>query len=204
MNDVNVANFETRSINLDAVQGRLTAVQQLMKDENLPVDCEANRLGIAVYDGELGQVREKTREKDGIKFYHYWLPDGSNGRCAHKDGAFEKIGLVKPVGCDDFEGKVRLGKVIEQHTIDDYGTKVHCEIRKHVVPAVVALSTYYYAWNGGTEALKTSNLADARRHIGIVVETKVAPKDKLHAARAKKMARAERDRQEYAKKMAGK
>lgn len=132
-----------------------------MKEENdiLPINHESNRRGFLLVMHELGLIYE-----DSGKFYA-WPPDMKRGFSYKSlEEAAKHLGLKKPTGCSDYDGKVKLGRLVERGPDGD--------IYKHQVSRWAHV---YYVWRKDeevSEAMFCVSLKDAREKAGIVIETK--------------------------------
>lgn len=117
---------------------------------------DAQRLGTLEFTHELGSVFKYT-DKFFKEIYFAWPKGSGRGyECFSLLTAQAFIGLRKPTGCDDFDGEVRLGRMVERNAAG--------EIWKHVTGSLFTVD--YYVWFvGAREARMAFNLSEARKII---------------------------------------
>lgn len=134
----------------------------------MPIDDESNRLGEVIFTHAKGLIYEsvKTDASDNQWITYFAWKTGHRRGYPYKsiDDAIAFLGALKPRGCADWEGTVRLGRMIERHG--------DAEIWKH---CPTMFSDDYYVWMpGATEAIYEWSLTSARKLLGI--EPKAAAK----------------------------
>lgn len=120
----------------------------------IPADHASNRLGVLVRTSWGGEIYKLERGATVPEIYFAWPEGDRRGyRFDDFDGAAKTIGMVIPIGCSDYDGKVRLGKMIERHGEN--------EIWKHG-------NHTYFVWTHGI-AYTFYSLGEARASIGVNV-----------------------------------
>lgn len=121
----------------------------------LPITHESNRLGELVLEHELGKVYSYENR------FYAWPNDNRGFRFNSLFLAAKHLGIKKPTGCEDYHGKVRLGRMIERGP--------NGEIYKAVMPATVSYMDHvdYYFWPKEGEAVYCLNFSEARKMAGI-------------------------------------
>jgi hypothetical protein len=135
----------------------LTTIENELAEDSapLPIDDESNRLGQVV------MIHDDYRVYQHNDVFFVWFKgDGRGFPAPTMDDAYNACGIYKPTGYADYEGTIRVGKLLEKGPNG-------VEIWREVLGKPGKNPLDYYVWNSTGLVSQAASLGLARQYAGI-------------------------------------